>query len=1718
MPDTPRIADLAEVTAAETVVRLDEGAGRLDDLVLTGDVSRSLGAVLDAARGPSGAAFLVVGHFGSGKSHFLAALGELLADPRRAASLGGAWDARLREQAAAARPSLPVTVPLVEYRASSPLEDVVWQRAWAAVGRPAPASSSSRAGDWSRLLAAATEAGQAGLLLLVDELSEFLRAKQGPPLTEDLRFLQFLGEWARERPVVVLGALQESIEEVANVSLKELARIRDRYGTLGLSMRHVEDLVRGRLVRLRPGAEDVVERAHRELRAAFPRWRVTLDRFLACYPIHPETLALLGGLRFLLSQQRGVVDFICRQLRGDPAAGLVAWQERPYRDLVTPDRVYDHFRARLHERVESNRLADTVVPYYERTAPLLFDTEDDRAVALRAVKLLALVSASPVERRRTGPELAEMLLAQVSALDPEANYGYFEQAILEVLAGHGAYVVARHERGGTATYAVELDADASVVAAARAGQVRAELQPGDRRVVEELVGQGGSQALPLALLKQTGTSRREVIWQNTPRHVLVAVARLPEVSGDEVAAWTRALETTGAEVCVVVAELELEPEAAAARSAEADALVEASPRLAVWVPDRLTAEEADFAVDLYCRRAVLARARREGGGPAGLAEYLERSTAADVARAREVVARAYFQGRLVSAGGTSADLPSLSGLPFDRLLRALVGPVLVALHPRHQEVQPLDELVGDRLVRQLAEGVLGSPRLTLAAADRERLRRPIENVLVPLGAVRRRGDAFHVAPDPARSPAVAELLRLTAGAGPARTADVAAELARGPVGLTEFETLLLLNAAVQSGLLEARRRGRPVAAPFLSLAEVETLGMGELLAPELRARVAELGSLFGPGPFEPWNARLQQSCWEHARAWLEARAEDAAQARELLARLAESPALADADPGAAAADLELLSAVVRAGEPQAQPREGLERLLDAIGEPEELRAAVGRAAALARFARSELAGFVAAVEYVAHPDLVVPETDEHARLAALRADTLGLARQVVPLAADDRAREALAALQQFRRAYLAAYEEAHAAYHAAAGPAARMAVTASPEYRALAALSELGASAVPDDRVKVDRALEGTGQAPCARRVELELQWRPICSCGFQIGDRPRTLDPAALVATASRGVAQHLAEVAGPEHRGRLERAAEDLAALGREESAADLRRFLTLAAAPATADPVAIAHLLQGPLRETLHDVLGGGRLVVRRDLARLREDLIGRRYPRRRLLELLAEWVGQGPDVPEGAFVEVVDSGEREAGAGPPPAAGGATAALLRRRFPGLAAALPAERPADAFWLAAWWLAPAGGPGPRPAPPAWVPPGLLAEPEAVAAACRAALADPGARAELAELDARVGPQALLGDQVGAALSPAGRTAAEVAVELFGERLLRHPVRLAAGELVRRVAADFQLADRLPPDGLARLRAGHALLEAAELAPLQDLLDAARHLAALERRLADADCRALVEQLYPACWAPVPDLLSRAQLAAARGSVLEVDSVEPFRSAARRLLRAAEARFAEAAAAGFPGCLRIWEVGEAVLAPLLEAHGRVAVLVVDAMRADLWLRLRDRFQEELRGRGLVERWAVVPEPTRTAEAMAALGAGRPVAAGEAPAGTTPPFAHLGHESRLLGAADRDFRWVELLELWAEGPPVSVAVATGVDERLHRTPVELTGLLDEAVAGLARRVLPSLRALPAEVPLVVMADHGFREDPGWGRGREGRYVHGGLSLEECVVPVAVLA
>ncbi|MCW3037504.1 MAG: hypothetical protein JWM17_2816, partial [Actinobacteria bacterium] len=221
-----------------------------------------------------------------------------------------------------------------------------------------------------------------------------------------------------------------------------------------------------------------------------------------------------------------------------------------------------------------------------------------------------------------------------------------------------------------------------------------------------------------------------------------------------------------------------------------------------------------------------------------------------------------------------------------------------------------------------------------------------------------------------------------------------------------------------------------------------------------------------------------------------------------------------------------------------------------------------------------------------------------------------------------------------------------------------------------------------------------------------------------------------------------------------------------------------------------------------------------------------------------------------------------------------------------------------------MAAWWTD--GGAGERPGPPTWLPSALLAEGPALAVASRAAVREPGPLAELRLLDAKVGSHSLLGDQVAAALRLADATGPQVAAILASERLFRHPVRQSADELARRLRADWQLALRVGELAPGRLAEAHPLVSEGELAPLGHLLAAAAHLAEMERRLAGASCRELVEEVYPAHFAPVSELLSRAELASVGGALVSVEAIEAVSAAARRLLGVADASFRDHQRAG--------------------------------------------------------------------------------------------------------------------------------------------------------------------------------------------------------------------
>jgi hypothetical protein len=453
-----RIGDLIDVPPVQTVIKLEEGTSRpkaiTSSFVCTEDVTGHLTIFAGALGRDTGRGFFLEGDFGSGKSHFLAALSAWV-DDREGADLLSRAIPPLAECRKKARKFLAVDISLVNFRAATPFERIVIgavesalfahghavtlsplgrfqahlagilaapdvARAFETSCGIAPSSIPAwfakqpheayvaaiaflkkqglelpealveeRHESFVRAIDAVQAAGFFGMVLIIDELSEFFRSKaDAAALNEDARTLQLLGELTSSHPLWIIAAVQESIERTGDIASATFRKIKDRFPVrFHLSTLHIRDLIGKRLVRHKQGAGEKLLALYQEYRRHFPEFSCPFDLFSKIYPVHPETLSLLEGLGNLFSQHRGIVDFVHARVAGDPGRAITGILAREAGELLAPDAIYDHFAERLAEFSAFHVFPRTIVPHLDETIDRVIKGADDRALAKRLVRM-----------------------------------------------------------------------------------------------------------------------------------------------------------------------------------------------------------------------------------------------------------------------------------------------------------------------------------------------------------------------------------------------------------------------------------------------------------------------------------------------------------------------------------------------------------------------------------------------------------------------------------------------------------------------------------------------------------------------------------------------------------------------------------------------------------------------------------------------------------------------------------------------------------------------------------------------------------------------------------------------------------------------------------------------------------------------------------------------------------------------------------------------------------------------------------------------------------------------------------------------------------------------------------------------------------------------------------------------------------------------------------
>ena len=351
--------DLITFDPIESVVQLrhadDEDAARqlVNTFVISDEMAERLSALvfpqLRFDRPADSKGLLIVGNYGTGKSHLMSVLSAVAENADLAEALGN------KDVAEASRPIAgkfkvarteigSTTMPLRDILATE-LEDRL-NAMGVQYSFPPTSEVPNNKRCFEEMMAAFHERyPDHGLLLVVDELLDYLRTRTDQPLILDLNFLRELGESCRDLRLRFMAGVQEAIFDSQRFAFvaDDLRRVKDRFEQVLIAKSDVKFVVAERLLRKTADQEAKVREHLANFTKFYGRMNESLDEYVRLFPVHPDYIDTFDriaavekreALRTLSSAMKAMLD----QAVPSDAPGLIAYDS--YWQTLTQNAAY----------------------------------------------------------------------------------------------------------------------------------------------------------------------------------------------------------------------------------------------------------------------------------------------------------------------------------------------------------------------------------------------------------------------------------------------------------------------------------------------------------------------------------------------------------------------------------------------------------------------------------------------------------------------------------------------------------------------------------------------------------------------------------------------------------------------------------------------------------------------------------------------------------------------------------------------------------------------------------------------------------------------------------------------------------------------------------------------------------------------------------------------------------------------------------------------------------------------------------------------------------------------------------------------------------------------------------------------------------------------------------------------------------------------------------
>ena len=129
-----------------------------------------------------------------------------------------------------------------------------------------------------------------GLLLLVDELLDFLRTRKDQELILDLNFLREIGEVCRDLRFRFIGGVQEAIFDSPRFSFAadSVRRVKDRFEQVPIVRKDIKYVVTERLLKKSTEQKASIHEYLMQFAKYYGRMNERIDEYVRMFPVHPD--------------------------------------------------------------------------------------------------------------------------------------------------------------------------------------------------------------------------------------------------------------------------------------------------------------------------------------------------------------------------------------------------------------------------------------------------------------------------------------------------------------------------------------------------------------------------------------------------------------------------------------------------------------------------------------------------------------------------------------------------------------------------------------------------------------------------------------------------------------------------------------------------------------------------------------------------------------------------------------------------------------------------------------------------------------------------------------------------------------------------------------------------------------------------------------------------------------------------------------------------------------------------------------------------------------------------------------------------------------------------------------------------------------------------------------------------------------------------------------